>query len=120
MLCTQACRSSRTLPDDPHVAPFERGQADVASTCTTQGGDQAPRQNSAPTTATGSVAIPESEITNGNTPSSVTPIAPTTPIPGAPGCPNLNRTESIDALAFTSATITVAGGYAAVVMTTGA
>ena len=81
--------------------------ADVTSTCTTQGGNQAPGQNPAPLTVTGSEAIPASEIKNGNTPFNVTTEAPPTVIPGAPDCPNPNWTESIDDLAFTSATIIV-------------
>lgn len=81
--------------------------ADVTSTCTNQGGNQAPGQNPAPITVIGSQAIPAPEVKNGNTPFNVTTIAPETIIPGAPDCPNPNWTEEIEDLAFTSATITV-------------
>ena len=81
--------------------------ADVVSTCTNQGGNAAPGQNPAPITVIGSVAIPDSEIKNGNTPFAVATVPPNPIIPGAPDCPNPNWTESIDDLAFTSATITV-------------
>ena len=83
-------------------------QADVTSTCTNPAGaTQPPGQNPAPLTVTGSQAIPEDEIKNGNTPFSVTTVAPAPFIAGAPDCPNPLWSESIDDLAFTSATIVV-------------
>jgi len=82
-------------------------QADVTATCTNQGGNQAPGQNPAPITVTGSQGIPETEIKNGNTPFSVVTVTPDPVIPGAPDCPNANWTELIEDLAFTSAVITV-------------
>jgi hypothetical protein len=83
--------------------------ADVLSTCTNQGGNQAPGQNPAPITVTGSVTIDPDKIDkNGNAPFSVVTVAPEpNPIPGAPGCPNQNWTELIEDLKFTSAKITV-------------
>ncbi len=84
-----------------------RPRADVTSTCTNQGGNEAPGQNPAPITVSGSQAIPESEIKNGTTPFGVETIAPPTIIVGAPDCPNTNWTEAITDLRFTSATIVV-------------
>src|SRR5512143_4083022 len=82
-------------------------QADVTSTCTNQGGNEAPGQNPAPITVSGSQAIPEGELKNGNTPFDVTTVAPAATIAGAPDCPNTNWTERITDLSFTSAVITV-------------
>jgi hypothetical protein len=83
--------------------------ADVAATCTNpgSGGTQPAGQNPAPITVTGTEAIPAGEIKNGNTPFDVETVAPAATIAGAPGCPNPNWIETIEDLAFTSATITV-------------
>jgi hypothetical protein len=82
-------------------------QANVLSTCTNQGGNQAPGQNPAPITVSGGQAIPEDELKNGTTPFNVETVPPVSVIPGAPDCPNTNWSERIEDLLFTSAVITV-------------
>jgi hypothetical protein len=61
--------------------------ADPVATCTNQGNNQAPGQNPAPIQVTGSVAIPQDEIKNGNTPFAVLTNPPVTLIPGGAGLP---------------------------------
>ena len=83
--------------------------ADVTSSCINPGTGEhrPPGQNPAPITVTGSQAIPEDEIKNGTTPFGVATASPSPVIAGAPDCPNIHWTETIEDLAFTTATITV-------------
>lgn len=66
-----------------------------------------PGHQPAEVTLTGSQAVPRQEIKNGNAAYTVTTNAPTSPIPGAPGCPNASWTENITDVAFTSASLTI-------------
>jgi hypothetical protein len=85
--------------------------ADPTATCSNPSGANQPAgQNPAEVAVTGSVAIPASEIKNGNLAFTVTTQPPVTPVAGAPDCPNPQWTETITDMAFTSAMIVVVQG----------
>jgi hypothetical protein len=87
---------------------FLNAQANVAATCTNHGQHQAPGQNPAPISVTGSVTLdPSNSDKNGNVSFNVTTNPPPSEVAGAPDCPNSGWTEAINDLSFTSANIVV-------------
>jgi len=82
-------------------------RADTSTTCTNQGGNQAPGQNPGDVTVSGAVAVPGSEIKNGNVSFTVKTTEPPQPTSQEAGCANTNWSAAFTDLAFTSAVLAV-------------
>jgi len=80
--------------------------AGSATTCTNKGGTQAPGQNPGNVTVTGAVAVPASDIKNGNVCVPITTTAPANPTAAEAGCPNGNWSAAITDVIFSGATTT--------------
>jgi len=78
--------------------------AGVTTTCTNQGGNQAPGQNPGDVTVSGVTTIPKGAIKNGNVCVPVTTQAPANPTPDEAGCPSANWSAAIADVIFSGKT----------------